>query len=237
MDLGARRRRGRPRLEGITHLMSNETMTASLTKPVKDLVADARAGKQDAWRELVRRYQPAVDAVTRRYRLTAADAQDVSQDVWLRLATHLTAVRTPEALPGWITTTTARCALATLKGRRRNVAVDPTVLARADESDDRSPDGIHAEAVAIEARLLRSEEEAAVREGLKRLRPQRRALLLLLVAEPRLSYQEIHEQLGLAVGSIGPTRARCLEELRQTPSVRALMESPTEESVKATMVA
>ena len=218
------------------HLMLDHA-TLSDSEPVADLVAAARAGSQDAWVTLIRRYQPAVDSVARRFRLAPADAEDVSQEVWLRLATHLTAVRTPEALPGWISTTAARCAIEVLKARRRSVVVDPAVLARADQGTDGGHSVNCAEAPSVESRLLRAEERLAVRQGLDHLRPGRRDLLLLLVAEPRLTYQEIHEQLGVPVGSIGPTRARGLDELRRAPSVRAWMDSPGADDVAATLVA
>jgi hypothetical protein len=65
--------------------------------------------------------------------------------------------------------------------------------------------------------LLRQERHRAVRDGLAELKPEQRELLLLLHAEPPLSYQELRRRLGIPTGSIGPTPARCLAKLRQTP--------------------
>ena len=70
------------------------------------LVHAAREGRQDAWDAIVDRFLPLVGAIIRRHRLSEADGDDVSQTVWLRLVEHLDALREPEALPGWIRTTT-----------------------------------------------------------------------------------------------------------------------------------
>ena len=73
--------------------------------------------------------------------------------------------------------------------------------------------------------LLRQERRRAVRDGLAELKPEQRELLLLLHAEPPVSYQEISRRLGIPTGSIGPTRARCLEKLRRTSALRLLAAS------------
>jgi DNA-directed RNA polymerase specialized sigma24 family protein len=62
-----------------------------------------------------------------------------------------------------------------------------------------------------------------LRNGLAELEPRHRDLLLLVCSEPPISYDEISRRLGIPVGSIGPTRARCLAKLRATPSVAALI--------------
>ena len=78
------------------------------TATVTQLVRASADGDQAAWNELVRRYARLVMAVKRGYRLTTADAQDVSQTVWLRLVENLGNLREPEALPRWLETTTQR---------------------------------------------------------------------------------------------------------------------------------
>ena len=75
---------------------------------VGTLVQASAKGDEAAWNALVRRYAPLVLAVIRNYQLAAADVQDVSQTVWLRLVEHLADLRAPEALPGWLVTTTQR---------------------------------------------------------------------------------------------------------------------------------
>src|ERR1044072_2874657 len=72
---------------------------------VEQLGGGARAGDADAWDALVELFLPLVTAVIRRLRLSASDADDVNQTVWLRLVEHLDALREPKALPGWLATT------------------------------------------------------------------------------------------------------------------------------------
>src|SRR5690348_15710683 len=73
-----------------------------------DLVARARSGDAQAWKALVERYTPLISSICRRHRLDRADAEDVSQSVWLRVVAQLDKIREPAALPGWIATTTRR---------------------------------------------------------------------------------------------------------------------------------
>jgi RNA polymerase sigma factor (sigma-70 family) len=75
----------------------------------------------------------------------------------------------------------------------------------------------------VDAALLRAERHQALRDALAELSPNHRELLLLLVTDPPISYREISRLLGIPIGSIGPTRARCLERLRATPPLRAFL--------------
>ena len=75
---------------------------------VTDLVTRARNGDKQAWDTLVERYSPLIWSICRRHRLAGADADDVGQSVWLRLADQLDKIRDPAALPGWLATTTRR---------------------------------------------------------------------------------------------------------------------------------
>lgn len=182
----------------------DESLTAA------DLVAAAVRGEQEAWNELVDRYLPLVRSVTRTYRLSDGDADDVSQTVWLRLVEHLTDIRAPAALPKWIITTTRNESLRVIKARRRTLPVDPLGAATFDAAAD---------PMEVDGDLLRAERHQALRDGLSELAPQQRRLLLLLIADPPLSYREIGELLDMPVGSIGPTRARCLDQLRATSAM------------------
>lgn len=152
--------------------------------------------------------------MTRTYRLTERDAEDVNQTVWLRLVEHLSDIREPRALPKWIITTARHESLRLIKANRRTVPLDPlfdsTVPAETDSTD-------------VEANVLRAERQQALRDGLAELAPRQRELLLLLVADPPLSYGEISRLLDMPVGSIGPTRARCLDRLRGTAAIRAFL--------------
>src|SRR4029453_9232756 len=87
------------------------------------LIAAAVAGDQDAWNRIVDRFAGLVWAIARSFRLSAADAADVSQVTWLRVVEHLDALRDPQALAGWIATTARREALQLLR-RQREIPVD-----------------------------------------------------------------------------------------------------------------
>src|SRR3954469_15458599 len=92
---------------------------------VEQLVESARAGDAAAWDALVDRYLPLVTAVIRRLRLSASDADDVNQTVWLRLVENLDGLREPQALPGWLATTARNEGLRLIKRRGRDLPVDP----------------------------------------------------------------------------------------------------------------
>ena len=98
-------------------------------RSVWDLVLAARGGRQDAWDELVVRFTPLVVCVVRRHRLRDADEDDVVQTLWLRLVEHLGDIRDPQALPGWIMTTTRNECLRLIKARQRSRPVDPLAAA------------------------------------------------------------------------------------------------------------
>ena len=185
--------------------------TSRLPSDLPELVAGAVSGNRAAWNSLVERFAPLVTSVIRRFRLTESDADDVRQNTWLRLVEHLEGIREPRALPGWIATTTRNEALRVLSARRRVEPVDPQV-------DDRL-DTINNEDLAMN--LLLVERRQAVRAGLAELRSEHRELLLL-VSDPEISYRQISRRLGMPTGSIGPTRARCLQKLRDTTTVQAL---------------
>ena len=96
---------------------------------VIELVDAARGGDTSAWAELVRRYEPLIASISRRYRISASDAVDVSQTVWLKVVSNLAHLLDPRGLPGWIATTTGRVCMQLIATQRRAVAVDPVGLA------------------------------------------------------------------------------------------------------------
>lgn len=190
---------------------------AEHTGDVTELVTAAAAGDQGAWNDLVDRYLPLVVSVIRRYRMNERDGEDVSQTVWLRLVEHLGTLREPRALPSWIVTTTKNEALRVLRARQASIPVDP----QADGTLERPAAG------EIDLDLLSTERRQAVRDGLAELTATQRELLLLLVADPPVGYEEIGRRLDMPVGSIGPTRARCLRKLRESAALRAFLTEPT----------
>jgi RNA polymerase sigma factor (sigma-70 family) len=183
-----------------------------------DLITAVKWSDEDGWNALTERYQPIINSVCRRYRLRPEDAADVSQTVWMKVLDNLDRIREPRAIPAWIRTTARHAALAVLRACDR--------LTLLDGSQDNSarwlpltPSSYDSE---IDARLVDAERRSAVRDGLAELTENHRALLSLLVADPPITYQQISDQLGLPVGSIGPTRARCLRKLAATTAIRAL---------------
>ena len=157
-----------------------------------------------------RRFAHLVLALTRQYRLSPADAQDVSQTVWLRLVEHLPTIREPAALAGWIVTTSRHECQRQARAAGRTVPVDPLTAHVLDR---------HATAD-IDGDLLRQERHRALLDGMAELPPHQRDLLVLLATDPPLSYAEISRALGIPVGSIGPTRSRVLGKLRETGPIR-----------------
>jgi RNA polymerase sigma factor (sigma-70 family) len=189
---------------------------ASNYPTVADLVTAARGGDKRAWEELVERYAPLIWSICRRYRLADADAEDIVQAVWLYLVEQLDNIRDPEALPGWLATTTKR---ACTRARRARSALP---------ADDQVLDSIPDQRTAPAGHeLIVAERDAALREAFARLPPECQQLLALLMADPPVPYVEISARLGIPVGSIGPTRRRCLDKLRRDPAVVRLIAAET----------
>ena len=183
------------------------------------LVTRARAGDQRAWDALVDRYAPLVWSICRRNQLSRADAEDVGQNVWLHLVEQLDNLRDPAALAGWLATTTQRECCRALRAVRR-----PQAAGHAFDSEN-IPDE---KAGIAEQELLIAERHAALREALTRLPPHCQRLLALLVEDPPVPYAKISATLGIPVGSIGPTRGRCLNMLRRDPVIAALISADHE---------
>jgi RNA polymerase sigma factor (sigma-70 family) len=191
-----------------------------------ELLGAAKKGDETAWQEIIARYQSLINAISRRYRLAPYDAHDVSQYVWMQLIDHIHKLRDPRALPGWIAVTTTHRCYEILRAHKRSVTVDPLAIgsfglvdtaAKRMNSNGRSD---------VDDDLLRAEERSAVQQGLAELTEAQQQLLLLLVADPPVPYQEISRRMNLPTGSIGPTRARLLKKLRGTRAVRRLVEDP-----------
>jgi RNA polymerase sigma factor (sigma-70 family) len=166
------------------------------------LLARAAQGDQRAWDELVEAHTRLLWAVARSFRLDSADANDVVQTTWLRLVEHLDRIEDPTRLVGWLVTTARREAMRVLRrsGRERP-AIEDTMLERADDSPP------------VDSALLLDERNAALWHAYEQLGDKCRQLLRVAVYEPR-AYDEISAALGMPIGSIGPTRRRCLTQLK-----------------------
>jgi len=185
---------------------------------VADLVTRARDGDKQAWDGLVERYAPLIWSICVRHRLGRMDAEDVGQSVWLQLVDQLDKIREPAALPGWLATATRRECLRVLRmvhgSRTARYAPDAESMA-----DDR--------AAAADQDLLAAERRAVFREAFARLPACDQQLIAALIEDPPVPYAQISARLGIPVGSIGPTRRRCLDKLRRHPAIAALMDAGT----------
>jgi RNA polymerase sigma factor (sigma-70 family) len=169
------------------------------------LVRRAANGDQAAWNALVERYAGTVWAVARGHRLSAADAADVSQTTWLRLVEHLHRIEQPERIGAWLATTARRESLRLLRLAGRQVPNGDDFSSVADVTTSESP----------EHDIVVKDREGLVNQLVSQLPTRSQTLLRLLSADSPLSYREITEALDMPIGSIGPTRARALEQLRR----------------------
>jgi len=176
------------------------------------LARAAAAGDAAAWNGLVEGFSGLVWSVARAHRLSSADAADVFQTAWLRLAEHLGRIEKPEHVGAWLATTARREALRVARGSARVIPTQDTAVF------DRG----HAEVASPEQAVLDAEQAAIDRERAKQLwrafdqiSARCQELLRVLIATPPPTYAEVAAGLDMPVGSVGPTRARCLQKLRR----------------------
>jgi RNA polymerase sigma factor (sigma-70 family) len=167
------------------------------------VVEEARAGANAAWEFLIERFGGLVAAIARRCRLNDADVAEVCQTTWLRLVENLDRIEQPERVGAWLATTSRRESLRIATRHTAVSATDAVYLIADDEADP------------LDAALLREEQARAIRMAAELLSPRCQRLLGVLMSDDDLSYQTIAEQLSMPIGSIGPTRGRCLEHLRK----------------------
>ena len=188
---------------------------ADSTTSDAELVAGCLRSEQAAWDGLIDRYAPLMYSIPLKYGLHEADAADVFQAVCLILLQKLDSVHTPGGLAAWIITATTRECLALVRKRHREQARNLS-------------DGAHAALVELtdpaqlpEEELLMLERQHIVRIAVSELPANCRRLVQALFAVPGAasadspSYQQVAERLGIPTNSLGPTRARCLENLRR----------------------
>jgi RNA polymerase sigma factor (sigma-70 family) len=173
------------------------------------LVNRATEGDQHAWNELVEEFGGLVWATARAYRLSAADADEVSQATWLRLFENLNRLHDPARVGGWLATTARRECIQVLRHTSRVIPTDdlPEQVGESAEPD---------------AALLATERDHALWSALAGLPEREQSLLRMLMTEPTPTYAEISAALQLPIGSIGPTRQRALQRLRREAGCRGL---------------
>lgn len=169
------------------------------------LLLAARRGEADAWDALVERFAGRVWAVIRAHGMRRADADDVFQVTWFQLVTHLDTIREPDRVGAWLATTARHECLRLLRAAGRLV---PT----AGENQELEPAAWTGPPV--EAGVLAAERDVTLWEGLAQLSAKCQQLIRVLMADPEPSYEEVSVALAMPIGSIGPTRRRCLDGLR-----------------------
>ena len=171
-----------------------------------ELLARASRGDATAWNAIVDRFASLLWAVARGHRLSQDDAADVVQNSWLKLLDHLDDIAQPEALAGWLATTARYECLALLRKKGREHLV---------RDDDLATSVVDEQVRSLDASLLDDERDAQLWSCLGRLSERCQVLLRALMASDRPNYTAIAEALGMSIGSIGPTRMRCLDKLRE----------------------
>ncbi len=182
----------------------NTAGSSAKDEEVVRMVRAAAAGDRGAWDELVSRYVALLWAIALRHGLNESDAGDVVQTTWLRLLEHIDDVRDPARVGSWLATTAQRESLRIVAHRRRIILND----------DDAVFDGPDRLGAPVDEALIANEQAVAARQALDSLPPTWRSLVELLTQDPRPTYEEIGADLGLPIGSIGPTRGRCARRLR-----------------------
>ena len=184
------------------------------SEPVANLVVRARRGDARAWNALVDRLAGVVWRATAEAGLTHEDRQDVFAATFFRLFEHLDEIREPAKVPGWLATTARNEVRQIWRAKRR--------LEPFDEVEPTHPVVLSG----VEEALLDSELRTALQAAFGRLGGACQELLRLTTAVPPLSYDQISQLTGLARGSLGPNRQRCLERLRRAPELRPFVERP-----------
>ena len=188
---------------------------AALAEDDVSLVARCVRGDGAAWSLLVQRYQRLVYAIVRRIGLDEHGAADVFQTVFARLVEHLPRIADPSRLQAWIVTTAKREALLLRMRGQRTVS-----MTRADDAEGEASGewDLADQSPIAEDALEELQQLNGLRNALERLDERCRDLLLLLFRDEddKLSYDDVARRLGTSVGSIGPTRSRCLDKLRRS---------------------
>jgi RNA polymerase sigma factor (sigma-70 family) len=188
--------------------MDHKDPTTWMSQPDSDLVRSCAQGDAAAWEALVRRYKNIVYAIPARAGLEPETVEDVFQGTFARLVERIHSVRDGTRVRAWLVTTARRLTIDAIRARRsaRIAPVPHEDLSRFADAG----------ALPLEA-LEKRQEHVILGQAWRRLDPSSRKLLSLLFhpeADGPPSYQRISREMGIPVGSIGPTRARSLRKLR-----------------------
>lgn len=171
------------------------------------LLTRCRRGDARAWGDLVERFRSLVYSVPRRMGMSEDDANDVFQATFVALYRSLNSIEDAQALPKWVATTAARESYRVMRVSGRYVTADDETRGLDEVLED--------EDARADETAVRATEADWVRRSVLAMDARCRDLLTALYLE-ELAYQDVVESLGIPIGSIGPTRARCLEKLRRS---------------------
>jgi RNA polymerase sigma factor (sigma-70 family) len=179
----------------------------------EELVLACRDGDEEAWRLLVARYQRLLYAIPRRAGLDEDAAADILQQTFLKLLENLRNIQQPAQIHAWLVTTARRETLQTLR-RQKSAPQIPLDDATAAQDGEAGREEIASREPLADEVLLEMELQHRVRAAVAALDERcRRLLNLLFYQTNELSYSEIARILEMSEGSVGPTRARCLQKL------------------------
>jgi RNA polymerase sigma factor (sigma-70 family) len=185
--------------------------TPAAGSPGPELLHRLAAGEPSAWREVVARYERLVRSRVRGFRLQPADADDAVAATWLRLAQNAERINDAERLPGWLSTVAGRECLRILdRSAHAGVPVEDAGVT------------VPENAPGPEQRALDADTARELRALVANLPRRRRMLIAALFGEDTWSYERISRVTGIPTGSIGPTRARALDQLRRLAVERGL---------------
>jgi RNA polymerase sigma factor (sigma-70 family) len=168
------------------------------------LVQECLAGDEQAWNTLVEKYKRLIYSVPVKYGFSPDDAGDIFQNVCIDLFTNLSKLRKVESLRSWLITVATHKCFHWKKHQKQDVELDAMEQEVAEE-------------IAAAPQVMQEvQEEQAVRDAIQRLTPRCAELVKLLFYEqPPVPYNEVAQKLGLATGSIGFIRGRCLNRLQK----------------------
>ena len=187
---------------------------AEATALVANLLPRASDGDPRAWEEIIRLYSRVVRATVRSYRLQDNDTLDAVQMTWLRLAENVHHVQSPERLSGWLATTARRECQRILRDRAR-LTTHPL-----------DPDAVIDPSIGPEQHVIDRDIAQTLRHLVAELAPRKRDLLQALFTDNPRPYTDIARTTGIPISSIGPTRARALQQLRALSTEHGLGAQP-----------
>jgi RNA polymerase sigma factor (sigma-70 family) len=170
---------------------------------IANLVNEARQGSEEALGQIVTELTPMLWQVARAAGLSAGDAEDVVQTVWMRLIAHLDDIHTSAALTGWLVITARREAWRVRAAGRKHFP-----------AESESFDALPAREPGSEEQVIIDDQRRTLWRAISQLSGRCQELLRIIAFVPRPDYAAVAAELGMPIGSIGPTRGRCLAKLR-----------------------